>query len=734
MGSLTGFAQWNTDRIMNIGRNAYYFEDYVLSIQYFNQVIKIKPYLAEPYMYRGMAKISLGDFAGAELDCDEAIERNPFIPYAYYTRGFARKNLQKYDEAIKDFNKALEFDPDNSNFVANRIEARERNKDYEGAIEDLYLFKQMNPKAKGIEYEIGRILLSANDTVAAEKMILKTIEVDSTMEMGYKLLAHIQDKRDDQEGAVATLNKLKAINPRSENLELELGRLYLGLQDTLLARESFNRAIYNAPRSPYAYGARGFINMLENREDEALEDYSKAIEYGSDFSGDYINRGILNVKKYNFNQALNDYNYAILMDRTNSLAYYNRALLRNNLGDKNNALNDLERVMELDPNNNEALLQQASLQLELGYLDEAIANFEQILKMYKYFAHAYYSLAEAYEKKGQPRLARNYRSLVFEIVNNKDYYQRKQNLEPKNQIVRATQSETFVSKETLADKLSSQSESKFRKTDYTENNLRGKIQESYTELQYPEYANFSFERPDSLLSGTNRFHELIHRFNQNSHPSKDIYIDIRTSSVSAGQIHPHFEHIDLLTKAIKEHPEKRSQLYLTRAIEFQLVKDYSSALEDLNNSIGLDNKNALAYFVRANVLIQHSETEHIQSIEDTFEEDGEQQKQLAVRERNRITMLKISDDFDSALSLSPEFSFAWYNKANYLAGLKDYKGAIKAYTRALEIDPSFAEAYFGRGLSYIFINEENPARADLSKAGELGVYKSYNLLNRLVSK
>ena len=37
-------AQINTDRVMTIARNALYFEDYVLSIQYFNQVINAKPY------------------------------------------------------------------------------------------------------------------------------------------------------------------------------------------------------------------------------------------------------------------------------------------------------------------------------------------------------------------------------------------------------------------------------------------------------------------------------------------------------------------------------------------------------------------------------------------------------------------------------------------------------------------------------------------------------------------
>ena len=37
------YAQLNTERILSIGRNALYFEDYVLSIQYFNQIIKVKP-------------------------------------------------------------------------------------------------------------------------------------------------------------------------------------------------------------------------------------------------------------------------------------------------------------------------------------------------------------------------------------------------------------------------------------------------------------------------------------------------------------------------------------------------------------------------------------------------------------------------------------------------------------------------------------------------------------------
>ena len=41
-------AQINVDRVMLMGRNAMYYEDYVLSIQRFNMVINAKPHLAEP--------------------------------------------------------------------------------------------------------------------------------------------------------------------------------------------------------------------------------------------------------------------------------------------------------------------------------------------------------------------------------------------------------------------------------------------------------------------------------------------------------------------------------------------------------------------------------------------------------------------------------------------------------------------------------------------------------------
>ena len=131
------FAQFNTDRLVMIGRSALYYEDYVLSIQYFNQAISAKPYLYEPWFFRGVAKFYLDDFRGAESDCTEAIERNPYVVNIYELRGLCRINQKKYQGAIEDYTRALRFNPDNQSMWHNRILCRINEKDYDRGLAEI---------------------------------------------------------------------------------------------------------------------------------------------------------------------------------------------------------------------------------------------------------------------------------------------------------------------------------------------------------------------------------------------------------------------------------------------------------------------------------------------------------------------------------------------------------------------------------------------------------------------
>ena len=101
--SLVGSAQWNTTNLLRMGRNAIYFDDYVSAIDNFNNIIRVKPYLPEPYFFRGLAKLNLDDYEGAIQDYSKAIELNPNYFHAYTYRGVAWNSLDKYEEALKDY-------------------------------------------------------------------------------------------------------------------------------------------------------------------------------------------------------------------------------------------------------------------------------------------------------------------------------------------------------------------------------------------------------------------------------------------------------------------------------------------------------------------------------------------------------------------------------------------------------------------------------------------------------
>lgn len=87
IATATTYAQISAEQTLYIGQQLIDSEDYALAVQYLGKTIQAKPYLAEPYYLRALAKMMLGDYAGAQADCSSAIDRNPYIRDQYRVRG-----------------------------------------------------------------------------------------------------------------------------------------------------------------------------------------------------------------------------------------------------------------------------------------------------------------------------------------------------------------------------------------------------------------------------------------------------------------------------------------------------------------------------------------------------------------------------------------------------------------------------------------------------------------------
>ena len=639
LGSIS--AQLNTDRITTIGRNALYFDDYVLSIQYFNQVIKLKPYLSEPYLLRAIAKIQLGDYTGAELDCNAAIERNPFQPGAYYTRGYIYLQTNQLEKAKNDFSEALIFAPENKTYIAMRADVLAGLKEYELALDDINRLLHREPKSAALHFEKGTICLRSGDTICAQNAFIKATEYDS--------------------------------------------------------------------QNPANWSALGLVQLMQDNQDEALISLSKSIDYGSKWAGDYINRGIIYYRIHNYRSALADYDKAITLSPNDAQCYYNRGVLRQELGDYNRALEDFTKAINIAPDQIEIYYQRGLVQLQLRQWKEALEDFTTIMQRYPYFLPAYYLAAQAETSLGHDKTAFDLRQQAYNLEQKKDSIQ---SLQTMMQLAESQPQQRDHRKEFSA--LAAQNQEASEDENKYNSDTRGTVQKRYTDVVNEPNIFLSYYATSSstnTLRQTNYSHASVDAYNHSVQLPAPLRFTTKEVNLTADMVNQHFAQINHLSNLLDQHEEVG--LLVARAFEFALVQDYSSAIDDITQAILQDGQLYFAYFCRANWRYKLLEYKRAM---------GE-----AIEGADFELMLR---DYDYVINHLPDFSFAYYNKANMLCIQQDFKAAISYYTRAIQVDSDFAEAYFNRGLTYIYINEIEKGIADLSKAGELGIYQSYNLISR----
>jgi tetratricopeptide (TPR) repeat protein len=89
-------------------------------------------------------------------------------------------------------------------------------------------------------------------------------------------------------------------------------------------------------------------------------------------------------------------------------------------------------------------------------------------------------------------------------------------------------------------------------------------------------------------------------------------------------------------------------------------------------------------------------------------------------------------DYNQALDADYVYLEAdvYFDRGIAKARIKDFRGAIEDYNKVIKLDPEYDAAYYNRGLFKFEINDTNGACLDLSKAGELGMAKAYEMIKK----
>lgn len=660
------YAQINTERVMTIARNALYFEDYVLSIQYFNQVINAKPYLYEPYFFRGLAKINLDDFQGAEADCDAAIQRNPFVVGAYQIRGLARIRQNKFNGAIEDYRTALKYDPEN-----------------------VVLWHNLS-------------------------------------------LCHMQ--KEDYGAAKDDLGKLLTIAPRYTRAYLMRGEVNLKQNDTIQALKDFEKAIGMDRYDPDGWAARAIVRLQQNQYKGAESDLDQAIHLSAKNAGNYINRALARFHQNNLRGAMNDYDLALDIDPNNFLGHYNRGLLRAQVGDDNRAIEDFDFVLKIEPDNMMATFNRGLLRAQTGDYRGAISDYSKVIDEYPNFMAGYYQRAEARKKVGDRKGAEQDEFKIMKMQidkrngvsagNDKDMANNSGETATDNEKTRKKSDKNMENYRKIVIADDSEADQRY-KSDY-----RGRVQDRNVTVKLePMYALTYYEK----LSDVKRmvhYHKYIDELNHSKLFPKPLRITNMEAPLTEEQVRFHFALIDAHTSDIVADDRNAKKRFM-RGLDFYLVQDFTSSIDDFTQSILLDDAFYPAYFMRA--LVRCKQLEYKKA--EAAMEEGAVSGTSEVK-KVEVTVMDydmVKNDLDHVIQLAPDFVYGYYNRGNVLSMLKDYRAALVDYDKAISLNSDFAEAYFNRGLTHIFLGNNKQGISDLSKAGELGIVSAYNIIKRFTN-
>lgn len=640
--------------MMSVGRTALYFEDYVLSIQYFNQVINAKPYLAEPYFYRAVAKLSLEDYRGAEQDCSNAIERNPFVVNSYQVRGLARVYQGRYTDAVGDFRKGLSLEPDNTSMRHNLILCLERD----------------NRKDEA---------LLAADTLVA--MFPKYAP-------GMAIRSDLLWERGDSVGALEWVDKALEINRYDADM--------LHHRGVMLAR-------------------------LE-RYEEAEKDMDRAIYLDPGNSGAYITRAMIRYFRNNLNGALADYDMSIVIDPSSVTGHYNRGNLRAQIGDDNRAIEDFDVVIESEPDNMMAIFYRGVLRDNTGDYRGAEQDITKVLEEYPQFIQGYQIRSEVREKLGN-RIGAEEDALVVMRDRNRRFnnamgYTDDSDKEDESKTRDRSDKNVRNYRKILVD------ENLENSTGYS-SEYRGKVQNRNVNVQYLEPFRLTYYKDNDQAISMVRYSRALDDLYATGSFMSEIVLENHEVSLDDKQISGLFADIEKRTMRLSSDTEKTDNILLARAIDFSLLQDFTNAETDLDNAVAVNPDNWAVWFCRAQVrerLVRIRQAE-----QDMSPGQGISDNREKVADPGYYTVIRY---LTSAIELEPSFAYAYYNRGTLYAMTNDLHAALVDFDKAIAIDESLAEAWYNRGLVLVLLNRMDDAFRDLSRAGELGIYTAYNIIKR----
>ena len=161
-------------------------------------------------------------------------------------------------------------------------------------------------------------------------------------------------------------------------------------------------------------------------------------------------------------------------------------------------------------------------------------------------------------------------------------------------------------------------------------------------------------------------------------------------------------------------------------------REFMEALLNLNKALEIDPNFAPAYYLRGNIK-ENFDDRHGAMKDYNIAIEKNTKFADAYFARGNVKM-KLQDyygaiaDFTACINFNENNIEAYFNRGKAKQFLQAYEDAINDCSKIIQINPKNVDAYFMRGILRIEFGDMKNGCLDLSKAGELGDLKAYEVI------
>ena len=722
-------AQIDAEGVMRIGRNALFYEDYALSIQYFNQAIAAKPYLYTPYFYRAIAKYYLGDYNGAVSDCSMSIERDPYIPGVYRLRAINYIRTDNFPAAAKDY---------------------------------YTLIRERGVKDRDVWYNLVLCEVEMKQMAEADTLLDSMIVRWPDYSRCYLLKAQVALSDSDTIKALKLMDRTIELDPNDIDALAAKAVILLQRQEYKESESVYDQAIALSPRQTPYYINRAMARYQQKNLRGAMDDYNTALQLSPDNYLAHYNRALLSMRVGENNRAIEDFDFVLLKHPNDRLALYNRATLSQQTGDYRAAIRDYSTIIHDFPNFAAAYVNRSYCYRRVGDNRRSDADDRRVIEIRLnevYKNKTYSSPLDMVTRSQDDDDIENYDKLVTDSVDNvvpfyaSEYRGRVQNREYSTQL-----QPLYVLTFSVADNglYRSAALSKAHFVDLLNSRCHLYSQVSLSAKEAPmtaaDYQTLNSETAavgdkleanpsDTTLLLAHALYLMQGRDYESAVQELNQYLHRNPSSVAA---------LFLRATAKAKLMEMQSQKTNNNGVGSTNAVNPTGNISGINNHVGgMSNNGGVTNNLgsgvasslaggKGNVVsgarnIAGGVNDNLAgTITSNAINIGNNNLLGGAIFGNNIASAII--DLTSAIAHEPDCAYLYYNRGCLYAAQGDYNNAKTDFSEALHLNPSLAEAYYNRALCSYNLNDKSSAISDMSKADELGIFTAYSLIKQFNSK